>query len=393
MVVAKVVKVVVAGAEDAYPMAEDALTHLKCLEVTDIRHEDLHFVIEGWLPEEWYDELRMIFEEGTDGRVVVERDPDADPRSTDAPVLLKNPSFARPFEPLVELFSLPRARRLDPTLLTTVLLPLLFGLVIGDIGHGLVLVAVGLFVHRRFATPLARFAASLLVQGGVWSILFGTVVYGDVFAFHFEPAGVPIPLVHRLADARLLFLVALVVGALHLGLGLLLGWRYERQHAGTRVAAFRRTGHLLVLAAAVLLVLAGLGPLLDLLWIPALGFFALAVVLVGVGGGMVDIIEIPVFLSHLLSYLRLAVLALAEAVLAMTANLVVTSGALPSGPVGWLLGGFLLIVLHALVLGLAVFFVTLHVVRLHYVEFYPEIYPTGELGATEPFTATQKIED
>ena len=60
MTIRKLVKVLVVGTADAYRAAEDALTALKCMDVTEIVRGEHYFLAEGWLPQAWFEELRFI---------------------------------------------------------------------------------------------------------------------------------------------------------------------------------------------------------------------------------------------------------------------------------------------------------------------------------------------
>ena len=183
MTIRKLVKVLVVGTSDAYRAAEDALTALKCMDVTEVARGEHHFLAEGWLPQVWFEELRFILERGTGGRVTVVWDESVDPAVTVAPVSLENPRLVRPFETFVELFSLPGREGYDPTFLTFLILPIFFGFVIGDYGYGIVFVIAGWYVRRRFRTPVAELASTLTIAGGIWSIVFGLFVFAEFFAF------------------------------------------------------------------------------------------------------------------------------------------------------------------------------------------------------------------
>jgi V/A-type H+/Na+-transporting ATPase subunit I len=64
-------------------------------------------------------------------------------------VLMRNRRLARPFEFLVRFLDLPRAGTLDPTVLMAVFLPLMVGVMVGDVVYGTLLLVIALFVRRR----------------------------------------------------------------------------------------------------------------------------------------------------------------------------------------------------------------------------------------------------
>ena len=97
------------------------------------------------------------------------------PRALLAPMVLSNPAFLRPFEFFVGLLGTPGAGEADPTPVVALIAPLLFGYMFGDVGQGLVLLAAGLALRRRWP------ALGLLVSGGAAATVFG-FLFGCVFA-------------------------------------------------------------------------------------------------------------------------------------------------------------------------------------------------------------------
>jgi len=94
------------------------------------------------------------------------------------PVRLKNPPIIRQFEFFTRLYGLPIYGELDPTPLLAVTYTLLFGLMFGDVGHGLVLALLGLYIHIIIKRPLG----GILTVVGVSAMCFG-FLYGSIFGF------------------------------------------------------------------------------------------------------------------------------------------------------------------------------------------------------------------
>ncbi len=134
----------------------------------------------------------------------------AAPAHSEAPMLLRNPAWVRPFEIFSQALGMPSSSEADPSALLAIVVPLLFGYMFGDVGQGLVLAAVGWFSRKRF--PIAR----LLVAGGLSAAAFGWL-FGSVFGVHsvlpalwLQPLDEPLPVL----------LAPLFGGALLLTLGL-----------------------------------------------------------------------------------------------------------------------------------------------------------------------------
>ncbi len=391
MTVRKLVKVLLAGTSPTYPVVEDALSALRCVDVTSVEKGQRHFLVEGWMPQAWFDDLRYILEEATHGRVALEVDETVEPAVTGSPVVLENPRWVRPFQPLVEMFSLPGQAGVDPTFFTFVTLPLFFGFVIGDFGYGIVFVIIGLLLPRYYRTPLAELASSFLLFGGLWSIVFGTVGFAEFFAFHAEWGPLQYHFLDRLEDVTQLLLVSLVIGLAHLNLGLALGFIYERRRVGLRLASMKKLSWYVLEAGLLLMVPSVLGLLVFPLWIPGLALVALAVALISFGGGMMDLVGVPAFVGNILSYLRLGILGVATSVLGVVINEIVLKDLLPLGPVGWAMGVVALVTGHAVAMALAIITVGIHSLRLHYVEFYTKFYRMEEVGAYRDFRPTGKL--
>ncbi|HEX7439261.1 MAG TPA: V-type ATPase 116kDa subunit family protein, partial [Caldimonas sp.] len=136
----------------------------------------------------------------------------APPAGAQAPLLLSNPRWARPFEIFSRAFGMPSSSEADPSALLALAVPLMFGYMFGDVGQGLVLAAAGWWLRKRFAV------ARLLMVGGLSAAAFG-FLFGSVFGLH---GLVPALWLHPF-DAPLTLLLAPLVGGvvlLTLGLGL-----------------------------------------------------------------------------------------------------------------------------------------------------------------------------
>jgi len=95
-----------------------------------------------------------------------------------SPTLLKNPPIVRQFEFFTRLYGLPTHGEIDPTLFLAITYTVLFGLMFGDVGHGLVLALVGLFIRHKWKTPIG----GIMATAGVSAALFG-FLYGSIFGF------------------------------------------------------------------------------------------------------------------------------------------------------------------------------------------------------------------
>jgi V/A-type H+-transporting ATPase subunit I len=135
---------------------------------------DHTFVIEGWVPKDEVVELQQTLKQEVGDEVVVAELPLSAAEQTQAPVAFANLALARPFEPLVGLMALPKPDGFDPTPLMAIFLPLFFGLILGDIAYGLILLALMIYLRRRFKQrPTLASLAEVLMIGSLWGVLFG----------------------------------------------------------------------------------------------------------------------------------------------------------------------------------------------------------------------------
>jgi V/A-type H+-transporting ATPase subunit I len=178
--------------------------------------------ISGWTCDASGDDLQaLLADAGVKGLVKLT----VAPPGCEAPLLLRNPRWMRPFEMFTGMLGVPAAGEADPTRVVAIATPLMFGFMFGDIGHGAVLLVAGFLLQRQF--PVLR----LLVYGGAVSMLFGAV-FGSVFALE---TIVPALWVHPLEEPLLMLALPMAGGALLLLIGMCLDalqayWQQRGRH-------------------------------------------------------------------------------------------------------------------------------------------------------------------
>lgn len=149
-------------------------------------HTSLTTLITGWIPSDAEEKISAKLSEITGGRCVVETAKPEDIPDVKVPVLLRHSWFLRPFEMLVAGYGMPGYHDLEPTLFVALTYMLMFGMMFGDVGHGLVLLAGGLVAVFKGASRKVRDAGTIVSFAGVSSIIFG-FIYGSFFgleSFH-----------------------------------------------------------------------------------------------------------------------------------------------------------------------------------------------------------------
>ncbi len=130
-------------------------------------------VICGFVPSDKVEEYKKSFE----GIPVDFRVKDVgEVKGSHAPTMLKNNWFFRPFEIFIDMYSLPSYTEIDPTVFVGITYCLLFGIMFGDLGQGLLLFIVGLFFELKTKNKLM----GIIGRVGITSMIFG-FLYGSIF--------------------------------------------------------------------------------------------------------------------------------------------------------------------------------------------------------------------
>lgn len=329
------------------------------------------FVIEGWLPTRTRGDLETGLRQKCGDEVVVTEVAREDWQSDQAPVVLSNPRLLRPFEALIGLMPLPRYGSIDPTPFVAVFFPAFFGLMVGDIGYGVILAGLGLLLHAKSRPGSTwRNVAEIIGPCALFTILAG-FLYGELFGdLGTRWLGLR-PLLFNREEAVVPFLLlSLALGVVHILLGMVLGVvsarRHPRQAMGRGIAA-------LMVVLVILALLAAVDVLPRRFFSPAVIGLLVAFPLLIFAEGLVAMIELLTTLGNILSYARIMALGVASVMLAVVANRMV--GALGSVLVGTVFA----LLFHLVNFSIAMFSPTIHALRLHYVEFFGKFYSPGGL--------------
>jgi V/A-type H+-transporting ATPase subunit I len=141
------------------------------------RHEEV-YLLTGWIPQAATDEVIATVEEVTGGRSDVGMVEPVPGGRFQVPTRLENPAFLRPFETITATFGFPAYDELDPTPLVALTFVLMYGMMFGDVGHGVLLAGAALWLRRR-GGQLASIATVLLISA-ISAIGFG-FLYGSLF--------------------------------------------------------------------------------------------------------------------------------------------------------------------------------------------------------------------
>lgn len=365
---------------------------------TPVQAEGTLRLVQGYLPteqcaafEDFLQKEEVVYESVDAGKLPEEETPQI-------PVLLKNNRFAKLFEPITLLFSLPNYRELDLTSCIAPFFMAFFGFCLGDAGYGLLLIAAAFFIISKF--PKAKSYGWLCFWFGV-----GTVVFGGLSGTFFGISLVNIEALGNLRsyifDSNKMMTLSLVIGAVQILFGMFMNVLRITKVKGFKYA-LHRIGWLAVIVCGGLLVGA---PMMGLT-IPVPVAYVLEG-LVGIGAllalfynnpdknpifnlglGLWDTYNTATGLvGDLLSYIRLFALGLTGGILGSVFNTLALDAANGVGVpvVSQLIMLFILLFGHSLNLALCVLGSVVHPLRLTFVEFYKNAGFAGGGKAYAPF--------
>ena len=304
----------------------------------------------------------------------------ASAKEPNPPTLVKTPGWTRPLQSIVDNFGIPSYSETNPTPFMILTFPLIYGLMFGDIGEGLLFLAFGFFLLYLKRKKIKVFeigqifvnGAELVIMLGIGATIFG-FVFGDFFGFDppipgyhpiFSPTAGAFDKIPNTTNLILYMEFVLFFGVAHYlsGLGISAYNKirnHEYRHAFLGPIAWIWF-YSAFIYAAVLVVISGFkfSVLLANPLIPILVFVPLG--LMGYGEGGLHVMEAFIGAgSNTLSYLRIWALNLADFAVKF---------AFASFGIGGIIAGNALVMILE---GLIVFVQTL---RLHWVEWFSKFY-------------------
>lgn len=136
-------------------------------------------IVNGFVLKDQIDDFKKTFE-NIEG-VVVEVLPATSDVRLEPPTKLKNTWFAKPFRMFVEMYGVPKYNDVDPTLLVAISYTLLFGIMFGDLGQGIILSLVGLIAEKKFKLGLGGVGVRLGISSAIFGLFFGSVFGNEEF--------------------------------------------------------------------------------------------------------------------------------------------------------------------------------------------------------------------
>ncbi|MBN2212642.1 MAG: hypothetical protein JW723_00230 [Bacteroidales bacterium] len=364
---------------------------------TEKQAEEKLMLLEGWVPVD-KEKILLDYLENK-GIVNVKSRPEKDDR---IPIKLKNSWFARLFEPVGKLYSLPSYSEIDLTPFFAPFFMLFFGFCLGDAGYGLLFVIIATIAKRK-VKPEMKSLLTLVQFLGLSTVIMG-IITGTLFGIPLFEKNLPvysdIQRHFREKDTDInqqMFNWALMIGAVQIIYGLFLRAFNKIKQSGFRYS-LSTFGWIVVLLSGGLIYLAGKNQSSGLLLITGYVLFSLGGILilffnnpgknilVNLGLGIYDVYSMATSLiGDLLSYIRLFALGVSSAILGFVFN-EIAIGMSPDIPV---LKQVVFLIILLFGHGINIFMATLgsfvHPMRLTFVEFYKNAGFTGGGKEYKPF--------
>jgi len=312
---------------------------------------------------------------------------------------LSNPKPFKPFEVLTATYGIPDYKTIDPTPILGISFLVMFGVMFGDVGHGLVLSLLGAIMAMKGKRISIKNAGLLMVYAGSASIVFG-FLFGSIFGLEDLLPTLwlkPMQSITRLFQTAIYFGIGMIT--LAIGVNMINGFR-RKDFLGM---IFDKAGFLafilywsgIVVASRVI----ESGPKKELpIIIPILMTGSIVLLFLrepiihlvqgkkkmfpqgiatGIMGAIVELLEILLgFLANTVSFIRVAAFGLAHAGLFMA--IFALSDAM-RGPV---MTGVVLLFGNILIICLEGLVVSIQAVRLEFYEFFSRFFHSTSTAYT-----------
>lgn len=349
--------------------------------------------IEGYVREDMVDRLHEVVKSVTTEYDLDITEPGA---NEEVPTATKNNTFVKNHEVITNMYSVPSTNDVDPNPVMSVWYFLIFGIMMGDVGYGLLMVVLlGLFIKLKKPKGTFSQLVHVLYYAGYTSIFAG-IIFGSVFGFSVDFISYIGKIFGQdnwksfsMMDNILTMLVLSIgIGVLHLTSGLVLKVKVSLKHNDILTALADGFSWIFILVGGSIAVIFATLVKVNILMYVGLGFVAIGFILIlalagrekkgafsKVASGLGGLYNSANYLSDLLSYSRILALALSSAVIAETMN---TLAALVQGNfVGIIFSVLIYLIGHTFNFAMGMLSAYVHDSRLQYIEFFGKFYEGG----------------
>ncbi len=137
-------------------------------------------VIQGYIPKK----MEKTFKEITSQWMSVTEEITDPEVLSNLPVHIQNPKWVRTYEVITDSQGIPRRGEFDPTWMIALMWPIFYGIMFADMGHGLLLMSLGLLFKFKGQGNLSRWGMLLAMSGAAGAV--AGLFQGEMFGFHLE---------------------------------------------------------------------------------------------------------------------------------------------------------------------------------------------------------------
>lgn len=357
------------------------------------------FLIKGWIPAELAEKAKKELESKFTVSVEIS-EPGED---EETPVLLHNTGIAEAGEPVMTMYSLPSSREIDPNPVMAPFFIMLFGLMLGDGGYGIIMVLLAGLILRKFRLEDSmRKFMKLIFYCGLSTIFWGAM-FGSWFGIE-ELAKYGIWL-NPVEQPELMLSWSLLFGIIHMYAGFAMkaaNLIRDRKY----LDALFDVGFVLIFYTGFIFILLPYAPevnkdaVVPLVEIGKYMFVVGAVLLLltqgraskkifgKITGGLSSLYNVVSFMSDVLSYSRLLALGLATGIIGTIVNQMSTMFQFPMA-IKLVVMAVILVIGHLINFAINALGAYVHSCRLQYLEFFGKFF-TGGGQPFKPLKANTK---
>ena len=342
-------------------------------------------IFEGFAPQENDGEIEEFLKKENAYYIKEEAKEEDDP-----PIQLKNNAYTGLFEVIGELYMLPRYGEHDLTLYFAPFYMLFFGLCLGDMGYGLVLLVAGIVAgykmpqYKGYAKLVSWLGFGSIVMPLLSGTFFGTTL-ADIFNMSDKARSL-------FFDNMQMFWFAIIFGLFQIVFARILNAIFAIRSKGL-LAGLHNIGWAILITWAAVWYASSQVPFSYPGYVNYFGLAALALIILFTSDnknifiklfkGVSALYDITGVFGDMLSYIRLFGLGTTGGILGLVVNSIASQlGAVPY--VGWLLMGIMLVFGHIFVLLISALGAFVHPMRLTFVEFYKNVGFDGGGRAYRP---------
>jgi V/A-type H+-transporting ATPase subunit I len=343
------------------------------------KRTDSAFVIEGWVEKARIAEISAKLNALTAGKFELEEIKNDEL----APTLVRRSKFLRPFDKIVEFFSLPRSDELNPTFIFILTFPIFYGMMVSDVGYGIASFAFAYLITKISDPDDILYNVAKLWQISSVAVIFFGFLSNQYFGFQLNQYFTSFAGFDWLKSSTTILAATIIFGIAQVILGLAFSF-INNYHHGHRKIAVSKITSIIVIITGTVAISGGLFSVFNALTTQvATGILLISFLATIVLSGQ-EATEVVSLISHPLSYARIMGFGLASVILALLIDKAFTPS-LSGGILGFAFTLIIFILLHFVNMILGTFEGLVQGVRLNFVEFFSKFY-TGGGVSFKPFS-------